>query len=132
VVGAASLVWNSVGAVDFVMTETRNAAYMSAFTPAQREYYYGFPFWVVAAWGIAVWGGVLGSLSLLLRRRLAAHLFVSSLACVILTDVYTFALSAGMKVVGGAGMVAFSAVILAIAALLFAYSRSLCRSGALR
>ncbi len=54
VVGIVSLLWNSFGAMDFVMTQTRNRAYMSSFTPAQLEFYYGFPLWVVAAWGIAV------------------------------------------------------------------------------
>lgn len=130
-VGALSLVWNSVGALDFVMTETRNRAYMDALTPGQREYFYGFPMWVVAAWGIAVWGGTLGSLMLLFRSRFAVPLFLASLAFMILTDLYTFALSNGLKV-NGAGILVFSAVIFVIGLLLFAYSRSMCRRGVIR
>ena len=131
VVGVLSIIWNSVGAFDFVMTEARNKAYMNAFSPEQRDYYYGFPVWVVAAWGIAVWGGVLGSLLLLLRRRFAAYLFLASLGCMILTDLYTFVLSNGMKVAGGAGILAFSAVIFAIGVFLFAYARRMCSRGVL-
>jgi hypothetical protein len=40
VVGVVSLLWNSVGALDFVMTQTKNATYMRGFTSAQLEFYY--------------------------------------------------------------------------------------------
>ncbi len=131
VVGVVSLLWNSVGAMDFVMTETKNRAYMSGFTPAQLEFYYGFPLWVVAAWGIAVWGGVLGSLLLLLRNRLAVHLFLASFICMILTSIHNYALSDGLKIMGGAEALAFSAVIVVVGALLLFYARSMCGRGVL-
>jgi hypothetical protein len=132
-IGVASLLWNSVGATDFVMTQTKNAAYMrmSGVTPAQLEFYYGYPFWVVAAWGIAVWGGVLGSLLLLLRRRQAFHLFFVSAIGMVLTDIYNFALTNGFKVMGGAGALIFGAVIFVIGVLLLLYARSMCRRGVL-
>ncbi|MGA2018569.1 MAG: hypothetical protein ABSH26_16620 [Opitutaceae bacterium] len=130
-VGVVSLLWNSVGAMDFVMTETKNKAYMSGFTPAQLEFYYGFPLWVVAAWGIAVWGGVLGSLLLLLRNRLAVHLFLASFICMIVTSIHNYALSNGLKIMGGAEALAFSAVIVVVGALLLFYARSMCRRGVL-
>lgn len=131
-VGVASLLWNSFGAMDFVMTQSRNKAYMSGFTPAQLEFYYGFPAWVVAAWGIAVWGGVAGSLLLLFRRRLSVPLFLASLVGMVLTSVHNYALSNGLKVMGGAGALAFSAVIIAIGVVLLLYARSMSRRGVLR
>ena len=42
-VGVLSLLWNGVGAVDYLMTETRNASYLSSFTPEQLTYFQGFP-----------------------------------------------------------------------------------------
>ncbi len=33
VVGVIALLWNAVGAMDYVMTQTQNEAYMSSFTP---------------------------------------------------------------------------------------------------
>jgi hypothetical protein len=132
VVGAVSLLWNSTGAMDFVMTQTKNAAYMSKLAPAQLEFYYGLPLWVVAVWGIAVWGGVLGSLLLLLRKSLAVHLFLASLICIVVTDFQNYVLSNGLKVVGGAGSLIFCAVILAIGVLLLVYARSMRKRGVLR
>ena len=38
-VGVISLLWNLMGAFDFYITQTRNAAYMKAFTPAQLDFF---------------------------------------------------------------------------------------------
>lgn len=114
------------------MTQSRNKAYLSGSTPAQLEFYYGFPAWVVAAWGIAVWGGVAGSLLLLFRKRLSVPLFLASLIAMVLTSVHNYALSNGLQVMGGAGALAFSAVIIAIGVVLLLYARSLSRRGVLR
>jgi hypothetical protein len=131
-VAVASLLWNSVGAFDFLMTQTRNKAYMASFSQAQLDFYYGFPAWVMAAWGIAVWGGVLGSLMLLIRRRQALPLFLASLICLVLTDVRNLGFTDGLKVMGGAQALAITAVIFAIAVLLLVYARSMRRRGVLR
>ena len=132
VVGVVSVLWNSVGAMDFVMTQSRNAAYMSSFTQAQLDFYYGFPFWVVATWAIAVWGGVLGSLALLLRKSLAVHLFLSSFICIILTDIRNFAFANGLRVMGGAVALTISAIVLLIGALLWVYARAMRKRGVLK
>ena len=90
IVGVLSLLWNSVGAFDYVMTETRNADYLRGFTPEQLAYFTGFPKWVVAAWALAVWGGVAGSLGLLWRQRWAVPVFGLSLAAMAVTFTHNF------------------------------------------
>ncbi len=132
VVGGISLLWNLVGALDFFMTQTRNAAYMKNFTPAQLDFFYGFPFWVVAAWGIATWGGALGSLLLLLRKGVAVPVFLLSFLGMILTTVHNFGLSNGLKVMGGLGSLAFSVIIFVVGYLLFDYARAMRGRGVLR
>lgn len=133
VVGALSLLWNAVGALDFTMTQMKNATYLKAFTPDQLAYFAAIPLWVVVAWGVGTWGSLVGSLFLLLRRKLATNLFVMSALGAILTDIYTYGLSDGLKIMkGGAGTIAFSAVIFVIVVLLAMYSRAMCRRGVLR
>ncbi len=132
VVGVLALLWSSVGAFDYVMTETRNASYMSTFTPEQLAYFRDFPIWVVAAWALSVWGGVLGAVLLLLRRRWAVPVFGVSLATILLTTFHNFVLTDGLAMMGGVGGVIFSAVIIVIAVALLIYARSLARSGVLR
>lgn len=130
VVGIVALLWNGMGALDYVMTQTRNAAYMEQFTPEQLEYFYSFPAWLVALWAIAVWGGVLGSVLLLLRRRLAEHVFLVSFVAMVITTIHNFVLTDGMEKMGG-GAAAFSAVIFLVALGLYLYARHLARRGVL-
>ncbi len=130
VIGIVALLWNLFGAYDYLMTQTENAAYMSRFTAEQLEYWYGFPTWVVAAWAIAVWGGVLGAMLLLLKKRLAAPVFLVSFLAMVLTSIHNFLLSDGVAVMGGAA-VAFSAVIFLFALGLWLYARAMARQGVL-
>ncbi len=132
IVGIVSLLWNAMGAFDYVMTQTRNAEYLSAFSAEQLAFFHGLPDWVVACWAIAVWGSVLGSLLLLLRRRLASPVFLISLLAAVLTFFQNYVLSDGMRVMGDAFSLIFSLVILLVAAALFGYSRSLVQKGILK
>lgn len=133
VVGIASLPWNAMGAVDFTMTQLKPEVWLKAFTPEQVDYIQGFPLWSVVAWGVATWGSLLGSVSLLARRRLAYHHFLASFIAMVITTIYSFGLSDGLKVMGGgAGMIAFNATIFIISALLLVYARNMRRHGVLR
>jgi len=131
VIGVVSLLWNAMGAFDYLMTQTRNEAYMSAFTPEQLEYFYGFPAWVVAAWAFAVWGAVFGSVLLLLRRGLAAPVFLVSFVAMVITTIQNYVLSNGLEVLGDPFALVFSAVIFVVALLLVLYSRAMRRRGVL-
>jgi hypothetical protein len=122
-----------MGSLDFTMTQMRNEAYMKAFTPEQLAYFYGFPLWMVLAWGVGTWGGLVGSLLLLLRKGLAFHLFVASFIGMVLTFAHNYLLSDGLKVMGGGvGPVIFNAVIMVIGVLLLVYARAMRRRGVLR
>jgi hypothetical protein len=104
---------------------------LSKFTPEQVAYFHGYPMWVVATWALSVWGGVLGSALLLLRKRLAVPVFGVSLATLALTFLYNFAFTKGFEIMGGASGLIFSAVIFAIAVALLLYARRLARVGTL-
>ncbi|NND36619.1 MAG: hypothetical protein HKN81_05720 [Gammaproteobacteria bacterium] len=123
VVGIAGLLWSAMGALDYVMTQTENEAYMSNFTPEQLEFFYGLPTWAVATWAIAVWGGVLGCLLLLFRTRHAVGVLLASLIGMVITTFENFVVRNGMEVIGDAFSLGFSALIFLIAVGLFVYAR---------
>lgn len=130
VVGVLVLLWDMVGAFDYLMTQTQNESYMSQFTPEQLEYFYGFPAWAVAFWALAVWGGLLGSALLLLRKRLAAPVLLVSFVSMVVTSIYNFVLSEGLEVMGSTGA-AFSAVIFVVALGVWLYARAMAKKGVL-
>lgn len=121
IIGILSLLWNAMGAFDYTATHLKLESYMSQFSPEQLEYFYSFPAWVVACWAIAVWGSLLGSLALLMRKAWAAWLFGVAILAMVGTSVYNFVLSDGLAVMGDGGM-AFTAVIWVIALLLYFYA----------
>jgi hypothetical protein len=110
----------------------RNASYMSGFTPEQIAYFYAFPKWAVATWALGVWGGVLGSLLLLLRRRWAVPVFAVSLVTMLITFFHNFVLTNGLAVMGGVAALAFTAVIVVVGVALLVYARNLSRRAILR
>jgi len=130
IVGIVALLWNLIGAMDYIMTETENEGYMSKFTPEQLEFFYSFPVWLVALWAIAVWGGVLGAVLLLLRKKLALPVLVVSFLCMVVTAIHNYGFAGGADIVGGVGLV-FSAVIFVIAFALVMYARGMTRKGVL-
>jgi uncharacterized protein YacL len=131
VIGIIALLWNSIGAFDYLMTQTKNAAYMSGFPPEQLAWFYGLPSWVIAAWAIAVWGGVLGSVLLLMRRRIAVPVFLVSLVGLAVTTFHNYVLSNALEIFPDTFSKAFTLVIIAIALGLFFYSRAMDRRGVL-
>ena len=130
IVGVLALLWNAMGCFDYVMTQTENEAYMEAFTPEQLEFFYGFPAWLVAFWAVAVWGGVLGALLLLLRKGLAVPVLVVSFVSMLVTAIRNFAFADGMEVMGTTGLV-FSILIFGVSLALVFYARSLKSRGVL-
>lgn len=130
IIGVVSLLWNSVGAFDYSASQLKLDFYVSQFTPEQLAYFSGFPAWAVASWAVGVWGALLGSLALLVRKSLAVLLFGASLLGLAANTVYSFVLSSGMETMGEGGAM-FSAVIWVIALFLFFYARAMAKRGIL-
>ena len=132
VVGILSLLWNLGGAFDFFMTQTKNATYLKNVSPEQLAFCNSLPFWVVALWGIATWGAPLGSLLLLLRRRVAVSVFLVSLVAMVLMTIHNYGFTNVRQVMPGTGPVIFTGVIFVVALLLWIYARKMCRRGVLK
>ena len=123
IVAILAVLWNAVGAFDYVATQYQLESYIGQFTPEQLDYFFAFPVWMVAAWAIAVWASVLGSLSLLMRKAFSVWLFGISILGLAVSSIY-FILSDGMAVMGSEGAT-FTAVIWIIALFLYFYSKAM-------
>lgn len=130
IVGVLALLWSAMGAFDYLATQFRWEPYVGQFTEEQLAYFYGFPAWVVAGWAIAVWGGLLASIALLLRKSWAVWLFALSLVGLTASTVYTFGLSEGREMMGTTGTI-FSVVIWIASIFLLWYARGQAKKGVL-
>ena len=131
-VGLLSLAWNAIGGIDYTMTQTHNAAYLAAATPAQIAWFAGFPAWEVAAWALGVWGAIAGSLLLLARTRHAVAVFGLSLAGLAVSSVYQWFVNPPPGETQTGGMLALDFAIWGIAIALLLYAQRMKERGVLR
>ena len=132
VVGLVAAVWNGFGCFDYTMTQTNRDQWFAqmGMTPEQLAYFEAMPSWTHAAWAVGVWGGLLGAILLLLRRRWALHAFILSFLGWLAGAIYAFAMSNGMEVMGDMW---WMQLIIGAACVFFVwYARTMSKKGVLR
>lgn len=132
VIGIIATLWSAMGAFDYLMTQTKNEEYMGQFTPEKLEYFYSLPAWVISAWAIAVWGGVLGAILLLLKRKPAVWVLLVSFIAMVLTTIHNYFISNGLEVMGDGVDLVFAGAIFVISLVLYLYARLMEKRGVLR
>ena len=113
VVAALALLWNLLGCVAFFMDLRLSPEDLAALPEAQQALYAARPAWAVAATAIAVFGGALGSVGLLLRRKWAFPVLVLSLLGILVQDFGLFVLADGASLAGPVAVV-LQAVVLVV------------------
>lgn len=111
ILAVIAVLWNAMGAWDYVATQFRFEPYLSEFTEEQLAFFFGFPVWYQAVWAIAVWSAFSASILMLLRRKLSAQLFLISIISFIVSAIYIYGFTNGLEIMGGPGPLIFSAVI---------------------
>ena len=133
VIGILMLLWNGMGAMDYVMTVSRNPDYLAQFTPERLAFLDAFPTWAKASWALAVWMSVLGSLFLLLRWRHAVWLLLGGVIFMIVTTIHNLFLAAvPAQETMSSFEIGFSIAIFVLAVLQVVYARYLQRAEVLR
>ena len=113
VVAALALLWNLLGCVAFFFDLRLSPEDLAALPEAQQALYAARPTWAVAATAIAVFGGALGSVALLLRRKWAFPVLVLSLLGILVQDFGLFVLADGASLAGPVAVV-LQAVVLVV------------------
>ncbi len=90
VVGGLSLIWHLMGCGNYMWQATMSADMLSALTEAQRAIIVDRPAWATGAFAIAVFGGAIGSILLLLRKSAALIFFLVALIGVIVSMIPVF------------------------------------------
>lgn len=133
VIGVVSLLWNAIGANDYIQTRMRNMDYLESmgFTEEALAYIDSFPIWIDLAWALGVWGAVAGSILLLLRSRFASIAFGLSLLGAIVSNLYPL-MTEPPEIMQSAVASIMGIIIITIAAALLIYARRMTAKGVLR
>ena len=84
-IGAVGLIFNLMGCINFI--SQMNADMVASMPEVYRAIVESRPAWATGAFAIAVFGGALGCLLLLLRKSAAVYVFIASLVGAILAQI---------------------------------------------
>ncbi len=88
IISVVALIFNMMGVVNYFVQ--MNADSLASFPESYRPIIEGRPAWATGGFAIAVFGGALGCLLLLLRKSAAFYVLIASLLGVIVTMVHIF------------------------------------------
>lgn len=130
-IGVISLLWNSFGCFDYLMTALRDPATMAAMSAPARAYVEALPSWLIAFWALGVWGSLLGSILLLARSRHAVTAFALSLLGLAVSQGYQM-LTERPAEMSSTAMAVFTVLIWGALGFFLFYARRMATAGVLR
>jgi len=131
IISYSAIAWNFLGLLAFIMQQLMTKESIHSLPIAEQELYTNLPAWYTIAYAIGVFGGLLGSIFLLQRKKISVTLFLISLIGILVQTIYTFFMSNTFTVYGyGAALLPLFVVFLAV--FLYAYSWSLNKEGYLK
>jgi len=89
IIAGFALLWNLFGLFDYSQSMTMNLEYLSM-VEGMAEFIQTMPIWAKLAWGLAIICSVLGSLCLLLRKKLAFNLYTIAVFAMVISFFYQF------------------------------------------
>ena len=113
VLAILALLWNLLGCLAFFSDLRLSPEDLAKLPETQQALYAARPGWAVVATALAVFGGALGSIGLLLRKRWAFPVFVLSLLGILVQDFSLFVLADGASLAGPVAVV-MQAIVLTI------------------
>ncbi len=107
-----ALLWNLLGCFAFVADLRISPEDIARMPEAQQALYNARTSWAVASTALAVFGGVLGCIGLLMRKKWALPVFIASLVGILVQDFGLFVIADGAKLAGPTAVVLQGVVLL--------------------
>ena len=104
VVSIIALVWNLMGVGAYLAQVFTPDDIVAQMEQAVQDLINATPAWVTAAFAIAVWGGALGCVLLLMRRKLAHIVLIISFIGIVVQMFYNVFISNSIEVYGPGGL----------------------------
>lgn len=116
-VAIAALIWNLLGVFAYLgqMYLMSNPEMLAELSVDEQNLYKNTPIWATIGFTLAVWGGALGSLLLILKKKAAKPVLIVSLAGIIVQMYHSFFISNNFEVYGpGAAVMPVMIIIFGI------------------
>ena len=125
-----ALFWNFMGIIAYL-----GQAFISddalKMLPEENQLYFSYvPAWVTAAFAVAVFGGFLGAIGLIIRKKWAYFLFVISFLALVAQHVYNFFIQNYIEMTGSQMILPIVTFIVALFLIYFSKQKS--QQGVLR
>jgi len=129
-ISIVALFWNLMGIIAYL-----GQAYISddalKMLPEENQLYFSnVPAWVTAAFAVAVFGGFLGAIGLIIRKKWAYFLFVFSFLALVAQHVYNFFIQNYIEMTGSQMILPIVTFIVALFLIYFSKQKS--QQGVLR
>jgi CHASE2 domain-containing sensor protein len=122
VISSIALVWNLMGVFNYLDQAFMTDKVLETLPKEQQILYQDVPAWVTAAFAIAVFSGTLGSLLLLLKKKIASTFFIISFLGIMGQMSYGLLIDQSSDSFGPMG-IAMPIIIIAFGGYLIWYSR---------
>nr|WP_298993185.1 hypothetical protein [uncultured Polaribacter sp.] len=122
VISVLAIIWNLIGVIVYLGQAYMTDDMKAMMTEEQLAIIENSPIWATAAFAIAVWFGLLGSILLTLRKKLSKSVLYISLLGVIVQLIYNFFMSNAIEVYGTQGIIQ-PLITLAISLFLVSYAK---------
>jgi len=122
VISSIAIVWNLMGVFNYLDQAFMTDKVLETLPKEQQILYQDIPAWVTAAFAIAVFSGTLGSLFLLLKKKIASTFFIISFLGIMGQMSYGLLIDQNFDSYGPMG-IAMPIIIIAFGGYLIWYSR---------
>ena len=123
IISTLALVWNLMGVNMYLQQAYNTESFRSMYTDEQFELIQATPSWMVSAYAFAVFGGMIGCILLLFRKRLAKIFFIISLLGIIVQQVVYNIFIINVMELYGPGAIIMPLMVVTIGVFLIWYTK---------
>ena len=104
VIAVLALVWNLLGVMAYLGQQLMSPENLALLSEAEQEAIVNRPAWATSAFAIAVWGGLLAAMFLLIKKRWAQTVFIISFLGVLVQMYFNFFVIDSLAIYGPGGL----------------------------
>jgi len=131
IIGVVALIWNGMGVNAYLQHAFKTEASMADMNAEQIALLNSTPAWITALFAIAVFGGVLGCIALLMRKKIAVSLLIVSFLAATIQQLYWMLGTNMAEVFSESQPYVMPIMIIVFAAFLVWYSKGQFKKGVL-